>query len=229
MRKATFLDNLKVCGITRQQDAVRCAALGFGAVGFVFHPASPRNITPQAARAIVDTLPSGMAAVGVFVDEPIETILAIAETAALTTIQLHGHETVETVTRLRTAGHHVVKIARSANEARVLIDTLPPKTSILLECGCGPLPGGNGAVWDWAEARNVGGPVGIAGGLTPENLREAAERSGAVACDVSSGVELAPGIKDPAALERLATAATSLRADRSAFWTSAPRDKEPSR
>ena len=222
MHKPGFIRSIKVCGITRCEDAARCAALGFGAIGFVFHRASPRNISPQAARAIVDTLPPTMSPVGVFVDEPLETILAIAEAAALTTIQLHGHETESTVTELQATGYQVVKVARSAAEARLCIDTLMPQTSILLECGRGPLPGGNGAAWNWAEAREVGDPVGIAGGLTPKNLREAVKQSRAVACDISSGVELAPGVKDPAALERLAAAATGLRSDYTAFWMAFP-------
>ena len=222
MRKAHFLDCIKICGITRQEDAARCAALGFGAVGFVFHRASPRNISPQAARAIVDTLPPAMYAVGVFVDEPLEWIAATAEAAALTTIQLHGRETEATVTQLQAIGYQIVKVARSAAEARTLIDTLMPQTSILLECGRGPLPGGNGAVWNWAEAREVGDLVGIAGGITPENLRRAVRQSGAAACDISSGVETAPGVKDPAALERLATAAVGLHSDHTSFWKSFP-------
>ena len=119
MHKPGFIRSIKVCGITRCEDAARCAALGFGAIGFVFHRASPRNISPQAARAIVDTLPPTMSPVGVFVDEPLETILAIAEAAALTTIQLHGHETESTVTELQATGYQVVKVARSAAEARL--------------------------------------------------------------------------------------------------------------
>lgn len=218
MRKARSIHNVKVCGITRQEDAARCAALGFGAVGFVFHPASPRNIVPLAARAIVDTLPPAMAAVGVFVDEPLDMILATAKTVGLTTIQLHGREPESTVIRLQASGYHVVKVARSAAEAREMIGTLPLNTSILLECGRGPLPGGNGAVWNWAAARQVGGSVGIAGGISPDNLREAIDQSHAVACDISSGVETAPGAKDPAALERLAAAADGLPFTPSSFW-----------
>jgi phosphoribosylanthranilate isomerase len=218
MASVPFIQNAKVCGITRVEDAARCAALGFGAIGFVFHPASPRNISPQAARGIVQTLPPTLAAVGVFVDEPVETMLAIADAAGLATLQLHGRETPETVARLQAHGFSVVKVARSANEARALIAALPPTTSILLECGRGPLPGGNGIAWNWAEARLSERRVGIAGGLSPENLHDAIQQSSAIACDLSSGVETTPGIKDPAALERLAAATTPLPPAPAPFW-----------
>ncbi len=217
MTERSFIANIKICGITDAAAAACCAAVGFGAVGFVFYARSPRHMTAAAVRAIVSDLPAGLAKVGVFVDVPAADVLATAEAAMLTTVQFHGDESAACLAAVARAGYGVVKTVRTAEAASRLAPTLPPGARILLECGRGSLPGGNGAVWPWAEARRAGTPVAIAGGLTPENIVAALAESQAAAGDVSSGVERAPGVKDPDAIRRLAAAVTGLTAPRS-FW-----------
>ena len=215
-----IIDNIKICGITQTATALLCAELGFGAVGFIFYPKSPRNVSPETVRAITKILPDRMEKVGVFVDEPLKVMLRTAKFSGLTTIQLHGNEGIDTILDLEQHGFGVVKVARSSEEAQRMMTTLPDETSLLLECGSGVLPGGNGAVWNWAEARTISGslPLGIAGGLSPENIIKAIEDSGAMAYDISSGGESSPGVKDPDAIRRLAKAVQNLRHNLQPFW-----------
>lgn len=213
--------NSKICGITQLRTAELCAELGFGAVGFVFHPGSPRNIAPTAAGEITRRLPSSLAKVGVFVDEAVASILEIARTAGLTAIQLHGSEDAATVKSIQQAGYKVVKVVKATDEkARELVEALPPETSVLLECGRGVLPGGNGAVWDWAAARSFETtlPLGIAGGLGASNIAKAIADSGAVAYDISSGVESSPGVKDEPSIRRLASVLQNIEGFPRPFW-----------
>ncbi len=215
-----LIRNIKICGVTQPETAMLCAELGFGAVGFIFFPKSPRNVSPETVRDITQVLPERMAKVGVFVDESLETMLATAESAGLTTIQLHGNEDTDAIHALQQHGYKVVKVARSSEEARRMMHALPEETVVLLECGSGVLPGGNGAAWNWAEARTIPGGLllGIAGGLTPDNITKAIEDSGAMAYDISSGVESSPGVKDPDAIRRLAEAVKNLRHNLQPFW-----------
>jgi len=221
MGECPLIRSVKICGVTDLTIAEQCVRLGFGAIGFVFYEESPRNMTPEAVRAITRRLPEPIAKVGVFVDRSPEEMLDIAEEAGLTTLQLHGNEGTEVVEAVSRSRFHVVKVARSVPEACDRCAALPAGVSLLLECGRGVLPGGNGLKWNWADARNVGMPVGIAGGLSPENICAAVSESGAVAYDVSSGVESAPGVKDPAAISRLAEAVASVSAPAVPFWRKA--------
>ncbi len=215
-----LIHNIKICGITQSVTAMLCAELGFGAVGFIFFPKSPRNVSPETVRDITRVLPDSMAKVGVFVDEPLEIMLATADVAGLTTIQLHGNEDIDTILALQQHGYKVVKVARSSEEARRIAPTLPDGTSMLLECGHGVLPGGNGATWNWSETRTIACnlPLGIAGGLNPDNIIKAVEDSGAMAYDISSGIESSPGVKDPDAIRRLAEAIQNLHLNFQPFW-----------
>lgn len=215
-----LIHNIKICGITQSATAMLCAELGFGAVGFVFYPKSPRNVSPEAVRGITHTLPDSMAKVGVFVDEPLKGMLTTAELARLTTIQLHGNEDIDTILTLQQHGYKAVKVVRSSEEAQRMMRTLPDETSLLLECGRGVLPGGNGAVWNWAEAHTISDnvPLGIAGGLCPENIIKAIEDSGAMAYDISSGVESSPGVKNPDAIRCLAEAVQNFNLNLQPFW-----------
>lgn len=208
-----FIQNLKICGITTRETALFCAEHGAGALGAVFFPKSPRYVTPERALSIFENLPSRVARVGVFVDMPSEELIASARAAALDTVQLHGHETLREITAVQDAGFHVVKTLKAAGqnllESAALI---PSNVGILVECGVGTLPGGNGAVWDWAEAAPLAQarPFALAGGLTPQNLAEAVRVSKASAWDISSGVERAPGLKDHRAILDLLAAAGRL-------------------
>lgn len=208
-----FVPSVKICGITRRQDALVCAEAGVGALGAVFYEKSPRNVSPAQARELFDGLPARIARVGVFVNASAESMIKTAHAAQLNTIQMHGEETLDVIEAVRRAGFHVVQaIKRTGRELLAVARALPPQVGILVECGRGALPGGNGIAWNWGEAAPLAEfrPFAIAGGLNPENLSAVARQSLASAFDASSGVESAPGIKDEAAIRAFLRSAAEL-------------------
>jgi phosphoribosylanthranilate isomerase len=203
------LHNLKICGITSPATARFCAEAGVGALGAIFYRKSPRYVSPAQAREIFDGLPPHVARVGVFVDLTAEEVAAVARDAQLTTVQLHGDEPGEVAQALAQTGLRVIKVLKVAGG--VLLESarrFPAHIGLLVECGKGALPGGNGAAWNWSAAAALADlrPFALAGGLTPDNLAAAAAASRAAAWDLSSGVETAPGVKDHAAIARAAAA-----------------------
>jgi phosphoribosylanthranilate isomerase len=201
--------NLKICGITSPDTARYCAAAGVGALGVVFYPRSPRYVSPARARDLFAGLPPRVARVGVFVDLPAADLLAAACEATLSTIQLHGSEPLETVLEAQAAGFRVIKVLKETGDRLLAAAAaLPASVGILVECGTGALPGGNGAVWNWADAAPLAAvrPFALAGGLTADTICAAARLSRAAAWDLSSGVETAPGVKDHAAIARAVAA-----------------------
>jgi phosphoribosylanthranilate isomerase len=189
---------VKICGLTRADEAMACATLGADAIGLIFHPPSPRHLDDTTAAAVTGAVPEGVAKIGVFVDARVETILDKTRRCGLTGVQLHGDEPPETVRRLRAAGLIVIKalFAARAPGLEAAGDYAPD--AFLVECGRGRLPGGNAEVWNWAEARGISAsvPLVLAGGLDPENVARAIAAAAPDAVDVSSGVEKAPGRKD---------------------------------
>lgn len=189
---------VKICGLTRPDEAAACAAMGADAIGLIFHPPSPRYLDDATAAAVTGVVPGNVAKIGVFVDAPPETILDKARRCGLTGIQLHGNEPPAAVWRLRAAGLIVIKalFAARAPGLEAAGDYAPD--AFLVECGRGRLPGGNAEVWNWAEARGISAsvPLVLAGGLNPENVAQAIAAAAPDAVDVSSGVEKAPGRKD---------------------------------
>ena len=193
-----IITNLKICGITTRETARFCAEAGVGALGAVFFKKSPRYVTAKQARAMFEDLPSHIARIGVFVNLTAEEMIATAREAALDTVQMHGTESKDDIDKVERAGFRVVKVLVATGENLLeAARALPASVGILVECGHGILPGGNGAAWHWEEAAPLADlrPFALAGGLTPQNFPEAARVSRATAWDVSSGVETAPGIK----------------------------------
>lgn len=198
MTKHNFIPHVKICGLTKAEDAVRCVELGADAIGCVFYPKSPRHLTRDRAREICSAVRDSVKTVGVFVDETFSTIMRHVDYCHLTSAQLHGREPPELVYRLRKESLHVIKA--------VFIDGIPtienaseyPASAFLVECGQGKLPGGNALEWNWETAKNLGNeyPLIIAGGLAPENVAKAVQMSAPDAVDVSSGVESSPGNKN---------------------------------
>lgn len=189
---------IKICGLTRPDEAGYCAELGAHAIGCVFFQKSPRNVTPKQARDIRQALPDQTRLVGVFVNESFSNIMRIAESAGLTTIQLHGQESPELVQQLVKEKFSVVKVLFDGKTPE--FDTIShyDAPAYLVECGKGTLPGGNAMTWDWAKAMPLCKryPLALAGGLSPENAAEAIQAALPSAVDVSSGVEKEPGRKD---------------------------------
>jgi len=210
---------VKICGLTRVDEAVACAAAGAHAIGLVFYPRSRRCISAQTAAAIRRALPTATVCVGVFVDAPPELVLRTARTAGLTAVQLHGCEPPEVVEQLRREGLFVIKALFA--ERAPAFDAAPRycASAFLVECGQGALPGGSALAWDWSRAAPLGErfPLVLAGGLTPETAATALRAASPDALDVSSGVETAPGRKDIRRVEAFIRAATAAPCRRRVF------------
>lgn len=200
---------VKICGLTRPSDIdvlVRVRAAYFG---LNFFPPSPRAVTPAQARAIALAAPPGLARVGLFVDAEDSVIEAVLDQVPLDIVQLHGHESPNRVAGVRARfGLPVMKAVGIATEAELpaLAEQASVADMLLVDAKPAPgaaLPGGNGLAFDWRLIAGRRWPVPwmLAGGLTPENVVDAIRLTGARQVDVSSGVESAPGIKDPARIE----------------------------
>ena len=196
---------VKICGVTRLEDALQAARLGADALGFNFWPGSKRFVPPAAARAIVDRLPPFVTPVGVFVNQPEEAIRRAAGESGVRLLQLHGDEPPALCARLPLP---VVKAVRVA--APLALDALAAYrvAAFLLDAPSAGF-GGSGAAFDWSLAEGVAGlgPVILAGGLDPENVAAAVRRVRPYAVDVASGVESAPGVKVVAWMARFIAAA----------------------
>ena len=206
---------VKICGLRSPQDIAAVAAAGAAYAGFVFFPKSPRHVTLDQARAMAFAAPVGLAKVALVVDAMDAALDEIVEAVPLDMLQLHGHESPDRVAQIRARyGLPVMKAVGVADEGdlaaifdystvadQLLIDAKPPKTA--------HLPGGNGLSFDWrlVAQRRWLRPWMLAGGLTPENVAEAIRLTNARQVDVSSGVESAPGVKDPARIAAFAAAA----------------------
>lgn len=198
---------VKICGLTRAEDAQAAHDLGAWALGFIFYPKSKRFITADAAKRIIAALPAARS-VGVFVNQTDEAI-SIATQAGLKGIQLHGDEAPDDFRRLRAAFTGIViKALRPKTEAdlQAIADYKDLADYILLDAAIGNEYGGTGHTGDWSLAQKAavfGIPVIVAGGLGPDNIAEAHAQTNPYALDLSSGVEASPGIKDPAKLQAL--------------------------
>ena len=192
---------VKICGITRADDACLAVDLGASALGFVFWKESPRFIEPAAARAIVSSMPPFVAAVGVFVDAPAEYVRATARLVGLAAVQLHGAETPEYVAGL---GLRAIKVVRADPAELDRLSRWPDDVTLLVDAADHARKGGTGTTVDWevAAAMAARRRLILAGGLTPHNVAHAIRAVHPIGVDVSSGVEERPGAKSPAALRR---------------------------
>ena len=187
---------VKICGITNQADAITAVAAGADALGFVFHPLSPRRVSPEQAAEIIRSLPPFVQTVGLFVDQDLSLLNATADQCGLDLIQLHGEETPEYCEAVR---RRVIKAFR-VKDSSTLDSLLRYHVSgCLLDAWSPAAHGGTGQTFNWeiaAEAVKRGQRIILAGGLTPENVSEAIAQVGPYAVDVSSGVESSPCRKD---------------------------------
>jgi phosphoribosylanthranilate isomerase len=202
---------VKICGITNWTDARRAIDAGAQFLGFNFYPPSPRYIEPAAARRIVRRLPKHVSAVGVFVNEPEDKVLAIARRVGLDYLQLHGEESPESVARLKRK-FPVIKAIRVRGSFRpAQLASFRRASALLLDGFDRRRHGGTGKTFNWNRARGskVVSRIFLAGGLTPENVADAIHIAHPYAVDVCSGVESQPGRKDPALIVALMWAVRS--------------------
>ncbi len=198
---------IKVCGITRPEDAMACAALDVWAIGLVFAEGSSRQVDAEAAASITGVLDPMSSKVGVFVDPDPAEVARIVPIAGLTHIQIHGGS----VSAVKEAVPLPVIEAFSIDGPSAL-DAARASTAdlILLDAAVEGQAGGTGATFDWSllEGKDLGRPWILAGGLTPENVVDAVARLSPDVVDVSTGVESAPGLKEPERIRAFTRGAT---------------------
>lgn len=203
---------VKICGITRLEDAEAAIALGAGAVGFICWPESPRFIAADAIRAITARLPAAVLKVGVFVNEPVAAMHDTAARSGFTHVQLHGDETAGTADGI---GYPLIRAVSLAAGPDPIFSEFPPDTIWLVDAADPVRRGGTGRLSDWTAATALARKrrVWLAGGLTPENVSAAIAEVRPDGIDVSSGVECAPGVKDHDKLRALFAAVQQAVAD----------------
>ena len=188
---------VKICGITRSEDALVAARHGANALGFVFYRPSPRYIDPAAAARIIDALPPFIVPVGLFVDASEEEVRSAVAVSGVQWLQFHGSETREFCAQFGLPYLKAVRVRPHVDLLQYARDFQGAK-ALLLDGFQEGLHGGTGAVFDWniiPPALPL--PIILSGGLTPDNVAAAVQRVKPCAVDVSSGVEARKGIKDP--------------------------------
>ena len=188
---------VKICGITSAHDGLNAVAAGADALGFMFYERSPRHITIASAAAIIRELPPFVVKVGVFVDANEDLVLRAMGECGLNLLQFHGAESPEYCRQFGLMSMKAFRI-RDADSLKGLGDY--QTDAWLLDTYVEDQPGGTGTSFPWdlaVEAKKLGRPIFLAGGLNPANVAEAVRHVQPYAVDVSSGVESAPGKKDP--------------------------------
>jgi phosphoribosylanthranilate isomerase len=206
---------IKICGLTQGDQARAIAQAGADALGFICVPDSPRYISPQSIRAIVQTLPAQtlrgnpLTKIGVFANASLDEIVSTVEVAALTGVQLHGQESPEFCEMLRRMLPAAVLIkAFRVRSAETLLETaayVGTVDAFLLDAYVQTALGGTGETWDWCLVQGFSSalPWFLAGGLTPRNVRIALQQANPPGIDLSSGVERSPGDKDLELVQQL--------------------------
>ncbi len=201
---------VKICGITRPDDAELAASLGAWAIGFILWPGSSRACDPAVAAGIGRLVRRKVERVGVFVNPTLDEVAGRVEQIGLTHVQLHGDEGPSFCTAVaQRTGARVIKAARVQTAADVRSLERFRVDLHLLDTGAPGLRGGTGTTWDWglASARRSQVPMILSGGLTADNVADGIATVSPWAVDVASGVESSPGVKDPEKLEAFMMAA----------------------
>jgi phosphoribosylanthranilate isomerase len=194
---------VKICGITNEEDALFAAGCGAVALGFIFYPHSLRHIKLANARKIVGVLPDDLVKVGVFVNEKVDAIKRVMEYCGLDMIQLHGDETPEFCREFTSA--QVIKAVELKNEADFVYAKSYNVGAILVDSRHAGLYGGTGRKANWELACRIKNKKALilSGGLNEKNVAEALKVVAPAALDINSGVESEPGKKDHAKLARI--------------------------
>ena len=205
---------IKICGITNLEDARLAIAAGADMLGFNFYRPSPRFIEPGEARKIIDSLKreAEFVAVGIFVDESLESLIEQVRTSGVDAVQLHGDETVAYCADLKSVlnGTTIIKALRVGGSFQPSTATNYPVDAIMLDAFHDNLRGGTGKIIDWEIAektRQLVPELFLSGGLSPENVAQAIERVRPYAVDACSRLELSPGRKDPSRVKAFVRAA----------------------
>ncbi len=195
------MTRVKFCGLRHKDDIAEAVALGVDALGFVFYEPSSRCVAPEDAATLTRAVPAFLTRVGLFVNENAETIKRIFEIARLNLIQYHGEESPEFCDSV---GLPYIKAFRVQQDMdiRGAMDRYPNASGFLLDAYVKGQPGGTGERFDWGLIPRSYAPIILAGGLTPDNAKDAIEQVAPWALDVSGGIESKPGRKDPDKMAR---------------------------
>ncbi len=197
---------VKICGLTRLEDALAAIAFGADALGFIFAQDSPRSVSAEHVRQIIAALPPFVTTVGVFTEGDIPEIEAVVRENGIDMIQFHGQFEEKTVRHFSHRAIQVLKVkdAASLNSIQPL-----PVRAVLLDTYHEKMAGGSGLSFNWELAKKAAplGKIILAGGLTPDNVQEAIRQGQPYAVDVSSGIEAAKGKKDLDKMKRFIVAA----------------------
>jgi phosphoribosylanthranilate isomerase len=205
--------HVKICGLTSVADALACANAGASAIGLNFVPSSPRRVTVADARAIARAVRGQALVVGVVADLDLPTMRALVADAELECLQLHGDESPETLAALLPHAYKAIRVGSAADVARA---RTYGGEHVLVDARVEGALGGTGKTLDWSLVANLAQErkLTLAGGLTPENVGDAIRAVVPYCVDVASGVESAPGVKDPARVAALMAAVRSADAER---------------
>lgn len=196
---------IKICGLTREADVLAAVTAGADAIGFVFYPKSPRYVSPERAAQLAALMPPFVSAVGLFVNAAPEAVESTLAQVPLHVLQFHGDETES---ECRRYSRPYLKAARMRANLDLVqyAASYPSAQAILLDAFVEGY-GGGGETFDWSLIpQNLARPIVLSGGLTADNATEAVRRVRPAAVDVSSGVEMAKGIKDPAKIRAFVAA-----------------------
>lgn len=189
---------VKICGITRVEDALIAVAQGADAIGLVFYPPSPRYVTPAQAAEIVNALPAFITVVALFVDASRADVEAVLSQVNIDLIQFHGQETADECRQYGKSYMKAIRVKSDTNLVQYTTEYSDAK-ALLLDTYAEGVPGGTGQVFDWTVIpKNLSKPIVLAGGLDAENVEQAIRQVKPYAVDVSGGVEFKKGIKDAA-------------------------------
>ncbi len=204
---------VKICGITRVEDALAAVHAGADAIGLVFYAQSPRAVTAEQARAICAALPPFISTVGLFVDAEATAVKSVLQQVPLDLLQFHGIETPEYCQQFARPFLKALRMREAIDVAAVRAEFHAAR-ALLLDTYRPGVPGGTGTAFDWQRVpRALSAQIVLAGGLNPLNVAAAIQQARPYAVDVSGGVESAPGIKDAQQIHEFIAAVS--RADQS--------------
>lgn len=199
------MTRVKFCGLTHEEDIAQAVKLGVDALGFVFYAPSSRSVAPDHAAMLTSSVPAFVTRVGLFVNEQPAVIQNIFERTRLNLIQYHGDETPEFCDAVGLPFIKAFRV-RPGIDIQTEMERYPNASGFLLDAYVKGQPGGTGERFDWEMIPQSNAPIILAGGLSPDNAKDAIEQVAPWALDVSGGIETKPGRKDPDKMARFMNA-----------------------
>jgi phosphoribosylanthranilate isomerase len=204
---------IKICGITRNCDALAAVEAGADALGLVFYPASPRAVTVDDAELIIASLPPLVSLVGLFVNATAGQVQQVCSRLPLDLLQFHGNESADFCAGFELPWMKALRVASDSNVAEMM-EPYSAASAILLDTWRAGTPGGTGESFNWdLVPAQTGQTLVLAGGLNAGNVAAAIEQVHPFAVDVSGGVEISPGIKDPREMAKFVAAVRSAESE----------------